>query len=91
MTQLGEFTTSLNEAQRHTARLHSSTVAELIRSQSRDTQQIEHTLDHLLSCASVSEGLTAFKALCRHYFPIDPSATAFYVNAYRELWDDEAE
>ncbi len=30
-----------------------------------------------------------YKRLCRHYFEIDPEATAFYVNAYREMWDEQ--
>jgi len=34
-------------------------------------------------------GLTLFKSLCRHYYDIDPSAAAGYVNAYREMWDTE--
>lgn len=24
---------------------------------------------------------------CRHYWPLDPQATASYINAYREMWD----
>jgi hypothetical protein len=25
----------------------------------------------------------------RHYFAINPAATAFYIDAYREMWDSE--
>jgi hypothetical protein len=28
-----------------------------------------------------------YKNLCRHYWDIDPAATADYINAYREYWD----
>ena len=35
------------------------------------------------------EGLALFKTLCRYYWDIDPSATAAYVHAYREMWDPE--
>jgi hypothetical protein len=28
--------------------------------------------------------------LCRHYWAIDPAATADYINAYREYWDSDA-
>ncbi len=31
--------------------------------------------------------LQLYKKLCRHYWDIDPAATADYVNAYREYWD----
>lgn len=30
-----------------------------------------------------------YKKLCRHYWDIDPAATAYYVNAYREYWDGD--
>ena len=66
-------------------------VQELVRSASRDVQRIEHTLDPLLDLACLPEGLALFKTLCRHYWALDPQATADYVNMYREMWDDEAQ
>ena len=63
------------------------TVQDILRSGSRDAQWIEHTLDQLLDHARIPEGLALFKALCRHYWTLDPQATASYVNAYREMWD----
>lgn len=66
-------------------------VEELVRSDSRDVQRIEHTLDPLLDLACLPEGLALFKTLCRHYWTLDPQATADYVNIYREMWDDEAQ
>jgi len=65
-------------------------VQDLIRSRSRTAQEIEHTLDHLLDCACIPEGLALFKALCRYYYAIDPAATASYVHAYRDMWDSDA-
>lgn len=62
-------------------------VQEMVRSGSRDVQRIEHTLDQLLDHACLPEGLALFKALCRHYWTLDPQATASYINTYRELWD----
>jgi hypothetical protein len=62
---------------------------DLIQSQSREVQEIEHTLDHLLDCACIPEGLALFKALCRYYYAINPAATAGYVHAYRDMWDSE--
>ena len=67
------------------------TVQELVRSGSRDVQRIEHTLDQLLDVACLPKGLALFKTLCRHYWTLDPQATADYVNIYRERWDDEGE
>jgi hypothetical protein len=63
----------------------------LIQSQSRSAQEIEHTLDQLLDCACIPEGLALFNALCRYYYAINPAATAGYVHAYRDMWDSEAE
>lgn len=33
--------------------------------------------------------LQLHKKLCRHYWNIDPAATADYINAYRERWDSD--
>ena len=35
--------------------------------------------------------LLLYKKLCRYYWDIDPYATAFYINLYREMWDNENE
>ena len=64
------------------------TVQNLVRSGSRDVQRIEHSLDQLLELACLPEGLALFKTLCRHYWPQRPLATASYVQAYREMWDE---
>ena len=63
------------------------TVQELVHSSSRDVQRIEHAFDQLLDLACLPEGLALFKTLCRHYWTLDPQATASYINAYREMWD----
>lgn len=66
-----------------------STVRDILRSGSRDSRLIEHTLDQLLDHACIPKGLGLFKSLCRHYWPINPHATASYINAYREMWDSD--
>ena len=50
---------------------------------------IERTLDHLLDHACIPQGLALFKSLCRHYWEINPQATASYINIYREMWDSD--
>lgn len=67
------------------------TVQVILRSGNRDAQLIECTLDQLLNHACVPKGLALFKALCRHYWQLDPQATASYVNSYREMWDGDDE
>lgn len=67
------------------------TVQNLVHTRSHDVREIEHTLDHLLDCACIPEGLALFKSLCRHYYGINPASTAAYVHAYREMWDSDAD
>ncbi len=64
-------------------------VKHLIATKSRDTKAIEQTLDRLLDVACCDAGLKLFRRLCRHYWTINPEATASYINAYREMWDSE--
>jgi hypothetical protein len=64
-------------------------VHDIIESNSRDARLIEHTLDHLLDHACIPQGLAVFKSLCRYYWKIDPHATASYISAYREMWDNK--
>ena len=63
----------------------------IIASRSRDRRRIEHTLDGLLSVCCDDDALAVFKRLCRYYWDIDPAATAEYVYAYRDMWDDAGE
>ncbi|MBI3987699.1 MAG: hypothetical protein HY343_12305 [Lentisphaerae bacterium] len=56
---------------------------------SRDPRRIERLLDGILDFCFDTETLQLYKKLCRHYFAIDPAATAEYIYAYREMWDSE--
>ena len=66
-------------------------VERILRSKSRDTRHIEHTLDRLLDFCGYEPILILYKQLCRHYYFIDPAATTDYVRFYRELCDSEPE
>ncbi len=57
--------------------------------QSQDIRHIEHTLDGLLDFCFDPEALLLYRKLCRHYYAIDPAATASYVHAYRAMWNSE--
>jgi hypothetical protein len=81
----------LRDLHRQKAVAHTTVVQTLLHSRSRDEKQIEQALDHLLDCACVPEGLALFKTLCRHYWHINPQATAEYVSAYREMWDNDSD
>lgn len=76
----------LNQA---AAREYTPIIEAILLSSSRDARHIEHTLDGLLSFCGYDPALRLYKKLCRHYFAINPVATAEYVHAYREIWDSE--
>ncbi len=86
---LRELAASLHDLHRQMAAQYAPTVQHILRRGTRDPQLIEQTLDHLLNCACIPEGLALFKALCRYYFRINPAVTAEYVYAYRDLWDND--
>ena len=77
----------LQHLQQQAAQDYTAVVDEILLTQSRDIQRIEHTLDRLLDYCGHDSVLQLYKKLCRHYWNIDPAATADYVNAYREYWD----
>lgn len=52
-------------------------------------QTIERLLDRLLDFCFDDRILHLYRKLCRYYYHIDAEATVGYVNAYREMWDDE--
>ena len=88
----GELDALLGQLQRLQARAaqqYQPVVDALLRTGSRDVQQIEHTLDGLLDFCGDAPVLALYRRLCRHYWEIDPAATADYVKAYREQWDSE--
>ncbi|MBM3263703.1 MAG: hypothetical protein FJY97_09815 [candidate division Zixibacteria bacterium] len=62
---------------------------DILRTRSRNIQLIEHTLDGLLDFRGHEPVLHLYRQMCRHYWDSDPAVTAFYVNAYRELWDSD--
>ena len=80
---------SLQAVNRQAVREYTPVVEAILRSRSRDTRHIEHTLDGLLDFCGSPAALVLYQKLCRHYWEIDPAATAGYVNAYREMWDSE--
>jgi hypothetical protein len=61
----------------------------IIRGESRDANRIERLLDGMLGFCFDGDMLRLYKRLCRYYFGINPQATAFYVHAYREMWDNK--
>ncbi|MCX6880736.1 MAG: hypothetical protein NTW21_44065 [Verrucomicrobia bacterium] len=80
---------SLQALEPQAVELYTPIIESIVRSRSRDTHHIEHTLDGLLGFCGHDPALVLYKKLCRHYWNIDPPATASYINAYRDMWDSE--
>ena len=85
------FVKSLESLNEQAVRVYTPIVDSIVSSRSRDIDHIEHTLDGLLSFRGYEPALVLFKTLCRHYWDIDPLATADYINIYREQWDSDEE
>ena len=79
----------LRDLQQQATQQYKPVVDGILLTRSRDIQHIEHTLDRLLDFCGHEPVLEMYKQLCRHYWNIDPAATAYYINAYREYWDSD--
>ena len=80
---------AVHDLQERAAKEYKPVVDDILRTRSHDIRHIEHTLDGLLDFCGHEPVLQLYKKLCRHYWDIDPAATADYVNVYREYWDSD--
>lgn len=64
-------------------------VNDIIASQTNDVNHISHTLDQMFDFCFDNTMLQQYRRLCRYLYTIDKETTAFYINAYREMWDQE--
>jgi hypothetical protein len=80
----------IQELNKQAVREYAPLVEEILRSDDRDVRRIEQTLDGLLDFCGYPPVLALYRRLCRHYWSIDPAATARYVQFYREMWDSES-
>ena len=55
----------------------------------QNVNKIERLLDYILTYCGDEKMLLLFKKLCRHYYKIDPVATAEYVTIYRDMWEED--
>jgi len=81
----------LNDLYRQSAHLLRPEVDYVIQHGIKNPQAVEGLLDQLLDCAACDEGLLQFKKLLRYYYPIDPEGVRFYVDAYRDIYEDPDE
>ncbi|MBK8805197.1 MAG: hypothetical protein IPO21_00545 [Bacteroidales bacterium] len=64
-------------------------VNNIIASQNKDVNHICYTLDFMLDFCFDNQMLQLFRCLCRYLHGLDANAAISYVNAYREMWDEE--
>jgi hypothetical protein len=79
----------MRELEQRAALQYPPVVDDILWTGSREVQHIEHTLDGLLDFCGHAPVVLMYRQLCRHYWQVDPAATAFYINAYRERWDSD--
>ena len=53
--------------------------------------ELAHLFDYLLDFACDEKILGLYKRVCRRYLYIYPSCIKSYIEAYREMWEDEVE
>jgi len=66
-------------------------VTNIIATQNKDVNHICYTMDFMLDFCFDDKMLLLYRRLCRYLLDIDPQATASYVQAYRDMWDEEGE
>ena len=86
----GQLNRLQQDAVRQTLAVYAPDVEQIVRFKIRNHARIEGILDRLLDVAFDDDVLKIYKKLCRHYYFINPKATAFYVQSYREMWDEES-
>ena len=51
--------------------------------------ELSYLLDYLLDFACDEKMLGLYKKVCRRYLYVYPDCIKFYIEAYREMWEDE--
>ena len=51
--------------------------------------ELSRLLDYLLDFACDEKILRLYKRVCRKYLDVYPDCIKFYIEAYREMWEDE--
>ena len=86
---IGELAAKQQQLARQAEQQYSFEVETILQDQCREPEHIECLLDGMLDFCFDDKMLRLYKKLCRYYFKMDPKATVSYVNAYREMWDEE--
>ena len=58
-------------------------------SRSGSEDELSHLLDYLLDFACYEKMLRLYKRVCRKYLDVYPGCIKDYIEAYREMWEEE--
>ena len=59
-------------------------------SRTASEDELSHSLDYLLDFACDEKILELYKMVCRRYLYVYPRCIKYYIEAYREMWEDES-
>ena len=88
---IGEIAQASRRLARQAEKQYAPEVEDILRTQCCDPRRIEQLLDGMLDFSFDAAMVRLYKKLCRYYFEIDPMATASYVYAYRDMWDEDGQ
>ena len=86
---VGGFAQASRRLARQAEKQYAPEVENILQTQSRNPRRIEHLLDGLLDFGFDAAVTRLFKKFCRYYLKINPTATASYVHAYCDIWDEK--
>ena len=81
-----ELAESIQQKKHQAYQIYKEAVDRIYADNVQNATEIEHLLDYILTYSSDEKMLLLFKKLCRHYYKIDPIATAEYVAIYKDMW-----
>ena len=93
MKELADTIKKLAESQKQLAKQavqqYRPIVSQYITDNCTNSNQIAYTLDFMLDFCFDDQMLMLYRQLCQHLYSFDPLAATDYVNAYREMWDED--
>jgi conjugal transfer/entry exclusion protein len=81
----------IHEMQKQALNEYKPIVENIIKSRNSNVNHIEHVLDRLVDIAADGEGLELYRRLCRHLYSLNQQSALFYVQSWKEMWDEEGE
>lgn len=90
MEEIKKLIGSLSTLADNAVDIYTPIVNDLITSNCKDVNKIELTLDYMLGYCFHKEMLMLYRKLCRHLYGLDQDSAVFYVNHYREMFDEDS-